>query len=215
MGITIAIFSLISYFIGFQITLVKDTGLATRVLHTLLYQLDLTHETTFVTWFLSLMILLCAIGFLLIGWGDKEKLKISSARQGVIKLFCVITLFLALDEILCLQDQLVHISEYSIGFARLFVYLPLALIGMVMFIYIFNQLIKNIRTKKHRVLTNHYFKSVIILALIYFILVVGEQYLLATGYSIKLIPYMEEFIKLGMIYCVYSLLLKVTDNYNL
>jgi len=211
-GIVISIFSFMSYFFGFQLTLVKNTGLATQIIYNLFHHLDYTHDITFAAWFVSLVLLLCALGLLLIGWGDREKLKISPVRQGIIKLFSVIMLFLSVDEILGLPDQLGQNLKYSTG---LLVYVPLALIGMVTFTLVFNQLIKNIRTVKHRVLTNIYFRAVILLALIYFILVLGEGYLLMSGYPIKLVPYIKGFVKLGMIYGVYSLVLKISDNYNL
>ena len=211
-GIVIIIFSFMSYLFGFQLTLVKDKGLITWIMYNLFYHLDYTHDITFAAWFMSLLLLLCALGLVLIGWGDKEKLKISSARLGIIKLFSVIMFFLSVDEILCLYNQLGQNLKYSTG---LLVYIPLALIGIIAFILVFNQLIKNIRTVKNRVQTNIYFRVVILLALIYFILVLGEGYLLMTGHPIKLIPYIAGFIKLGMIYGVYSLVLKISDNYNL
>ncbi|MDA3813953.1 MAG: hypothetical protein PF570_06830 [Candidatus Cloacimonetes bacterium] len=211
-GIVLSIFSFLSYFFGFQLTLVKDTGFLTKIMYNLFYHLDYTHDITFAAWFTSLVLLFCALGLLLIGWGDREKLKISPARQGIIKLFSLIMLLLSVDEILVLRDQLGQNLKYSTG---LLVYIPLALIGMVAFILVFNQLIKNIRTVKNRALTNIYFRAVILLALIYFILLLGEGYLRMSGYPIQVIPYIKGFVKLGMIYGVYSLLLKISDNYNL
>jgi hypothetical protein len=211
-GIVLSIFSFLSYFFGFQLTLVKDTGFLTKIMYNLFYHLDYTHDITFAAWFTSLVLLFCALGLLLIGWGDREKLKISPARQGIIKLFSLIMLLLSVDEILVIRDQLGQNLKYSTG---LLVYIPLALIGMVAFILVFNQLIKNIRTVKNRALTNIYFRAVILLALIYFILLLGEGYLRMSGYPIQVIPYIKGFVKLGMIYGVYSLLLKISDNYNL
>lgn len=211
-GIVLIIFSFLSYFFGFQLTLVKDTGLLTKIMYNLFYHLDYTHDITFAACFMSLLLLFCALGLLLIGWGDKEKLKISSARQGIIKLFSLIMFLFSLDEILCLRDQLGQNLKYS---TSVLVYVSLALTGMVAFTLVFNQLIKNIRTVKNRALTNIYFRSVILLASLYFIFVLGEGYLLMSGHPIKLILYIEGFVKLGMIYGVYSLVLKISDNYNL
>jgi|AntAceMinimDraft_17_1070374.scaffolds.fasta_scaffold97640_1 hypothetical protein len=214
-SIVIILFSILSYFFGFQLTLAKNMNLAMRIMYALIYQLDITHHLTFATFFTSFVILLCATGFLLIGWGNREKLKINSTRQGIIKLFSVIMLFFASNEILGLSDQLGRKLEYAMGFSRLFIYLPLILTGILIFISLFSQLIKNIRTVKKRALANHYFKSVILLALTYLILIVSDRYLSRSGYSIKVILYIEQFIKLGMIYYLYILILKITDNYNL
>lgn len=225
-GGTIIIFSLLSYFFGFQLILIKDRSLITWVIYKVFYHLDITHDYAFASLFMSFVILICAMGLFLIGFGDREKLKINSARQVIIKLFSVIMLFLAMDEILCLREQLGRRLEYATGlfdktviehqgFSWLLIYIPLALVGMVLFISIFNNLIKNIRSVKQRTLTFHYFRAVIILVPIYFILVWGEGYLLMTGHPAYLILYVEQFIKLGMIFCAYSLLLKVADSYNL
>ena len=210
--IVITIFSILYYFFGFQLTLVKDTGVVTRVFYTLFYQLDITHETTLTTWFLSLMFLLCAVGFMLIGWGDREKLKINFVQQGIYKLFSVVCIFLAIAEMYSKQNLLVYNSESLIN---LFVYLSLILVGIIMFIYVFKQLINNIKIAKRRIIINHYFKLTIILISIYLILVAGENYLLMSGHPITLIPYFVQLVKLGMIYNVYILILKISDNYNL
>ncbi len=225
-GAMIIIFSFMSYFFGFHLTLVKNKGLVTWVIYDVFYQLDYTHEATFASWFQSLLFIFTAAGFFLIGWGNREKLKISSARQGIIKLFSVIMFFLSIDEILCLRDQLGKRIEYTTGFldntniehlgySGLIVYIPLALAGIVFFSLIFKKPIKNIRNVKQRVLTNHYFRLVILLIPIYLILVFSEVYLLMSGHPIKLILYIEEFIKLGMVFSAFSFVLKISDNYNL
>ena len=175
-GSVIIIFSILSYFFGFQLTLVKDTGIAARVFHTLAYQLDITHKTTFITWFLSLITLLCAVGFMLIGWGDREKLKINSVQQGIIKLFSIVVLFLAIAEIFYKQNLIIQNSDSLIN---LLIYLPL-FFGMIMFIYLFKQLIKNIKIAKRRVLTDHYFKSTIIFPVIK--LIIGNIRFKKNGY---------------------------------
>ncbi|MCD6176946.1 MAG: hypothetical protein J7K29_03815, partial [Candidatus Cloacimonetes bacterium] len=176
-SIVIILFSILSYFFGFQLTLAKNTSLIMRIMYALIYQLDITHHLTFATLFTSFVILLCATGFLLIGWGNREKLKINSNQQGIIKLFSVIMLFFASKDTLGLSDQLGKKLEYAMGFSRLFIYIPLILTGILIFILLFGQLIKNIRTVKKRVLTNHYFKSVILLTLIYLILIISDGYL--------------------------------------
>lgn len=225
-GGVIIIFSFMSYFFGFQLTLIKNTGLVTWVIYDVIYQLDYTHEVTFASWFQSLLFLFTAAGFFLIGWGDREKLKISSIQQGVIKLFSIVMFFLSVDEILCLRDQLGRRIEFTtglldntniehLGYSGFLVYIPLALAGIVFFSFIFKKLIKNIRNVKQRVLTYRYFKLIIFLIPIYLILIFSEIYLLIFGHPIKLIFYIEELIKLGIIYSVYNFVLKISDNYNL
>lgn len=222
----ITIFSFMSYFFGFQLTLVKDRGLLMWIIYDVFYQLDYTHDLSLATWFISFIILVCASGFFLIGWGDREKLKIGSTRQWFIKLFSMTAFFLAADEILLLRVQLGKKIEYTTGFldktkiehlgySWLLVYIPLALIGMIIFIFVFNKLIKNIKSVNHKFFINRYLGSIILLVPIYFIFALGGRYLLMVDTSIKLILYFEGVLKMGLIYCFYCFVLIISENYNL
>ena len=159
----IIIFSFMSYFFGFQLTLVKDRGVLMWIIHGFFYQLDFTHNLSLATWFISFIILVIASGFFLIGWGDREKLKISTTRQWFIRLFSVIAFILSADEILLLRDQLGKkienttglldkINVEHLGYSWLFVYIPLALAGMIVFIFVFNKLIKNIKKSGYSII---------------------------------------------------------------
>lgn len=222
----ITIFSFMSYFFGFQLTLVKDRGVLMWVIHGVFYQLDYTHDLSLATWFGSFMLLMVASGFFLIGWGDREKLKIDSTRQWFIRLFSVIAFILSADEILLLRDQLgkkiedtttlldkINVEHH--GYSWLLVFIPLALIGMIVFIFVFNKLIKNIKSVNHKFFINRYLSSIILLIPVYFIFASVGRYLLVTGTAIKLIPYFEGMLKMGLIYCFYGFVLKIIESYNL
>ncbi|MEA2097147.1 MAG: hypothetical protein U9P73_10710 [Candidatus Cloacimonadota bacterium] len=226
MGITIAIFSLISYFFGFQITLVKDLGLFTHAIYNIFYHLDFTHDFTIASLFMSFVILICSFTLFLMGWGDREKLKISSIQQGILKLFSGLMLLLSVDEILDLRKQLGMSIESvtgfldgtkleNLGFSWLLVYLPLVLVSFIIFSIFFHKFIKKIKNVRQRTFAYRYFWAVIILVPVYYLLVLTEGYLLFSGHSGNTLIYVEEFCKLGMIFSVYGLVLKVSDNYNL
>lgn len=225
-GIMIMIFSFMSYFIGFQLVLIKDLGLVTLVIHDLFYHLDYTHDYTFATWFVSFMILLVSAGFFLIGNSSREKSKISSSQQGIIKLFSVMLFYLSADEILGFKYYLGKKLEYTIGFldntniehlgySWILIYIPLALIFFVFFVFVFNKLAKSIRNVKERSEATKYYHLVILLVPIYLILAVLESYLQFSGQTFNFLIYMEEFSKIIVVYCMFSLLLKIVDNYNL
>lgn len=226
MGITIAIFSLISYFFGFQITLVKDMGIFTRATYGVFYHLDLTHDFTIASLYMSFLILISAFTFFLMGWGDREKLKITSSQQGILKLFSGLMLLLSVDEILDLRRQLGMSIESAtgfldgtklehLGFSWLLVYLPLALVSLIIFSIFFHKFIKKIKNVRQRTFAYRYFWAVIIFVPVYYLLILTEGYLLFSGHSGNTIIYVEEFCKLGMIFSVYGLVLRVSDNYNL
>jgi len=222
----IIIFSFMSYFFGFQLTLVKDRGVLMWIIHGTFFQLDFTHDLSLATWFISFIILVIASGFFLIGWGDREKLKISTTRQWFIRLFSVIAFILSADEILLLRDQLGKkiedttglldkINVEHLGYSWLFVYIPLALAGMIVFIFVFNKLIKNIKSVSHKFFINRYLSSIIILVPLYFILAFIGRYMLMSGTSSRLIPYFEGVLKTGILYCLYNFVLKIIESYNL
>ena len=222
----IIIFSFMSYFFGFQLTLVKDRGVLMWIIHGVFYQLDFTHDLSLATWFISFIILVIASGFFLIGWGDREKLKISTTRQWFIRLFSVIAFILSADEILLLRDQLGKkiedttglldkINVEHLGYSWLFVYIPLALAGMIVFIFVFNKLINNIKSVNHKFFINRYLSSIIILVPLYFILAFIGRYMLMSGTSSRLIPYFEGVLKTGILYCLYNFVLKIIESYNL
>ncbi|MCK5051417.1 MAG: hypothetical protein KAS53_06755 [Candidatus Cloacimonetes bacterium] len=222
----IIIFSFMSYFFGFQLILVKDRGVLMWIIHGVFYQLDYTHDLSLATWFISFMMLIIASGFFLIGWGDREKLKISSTRQWFIRLFSVIAFILSADEILLLREQLGKkiedtttlldkINVEHLGHSWLLVYIPLALIGTVVFIFVFNNLIKNIKSVSPKFFINRYLSLIILLVPVYFIFAFVGRYLMMSGNSISVIPYFEGILKMGMIYCFYSFVLKIIESYNL
>jgi len=225
-GGMIIIFSLISYFFGFQITLVKDMGLFTMAIYDILYHLDLTHDFTIASLFMSFVILICSFTFFLMGWGDREKLKITFAQQVIMKLFSGIMLLLSVDEILNLKFKMGQNIEditgfmkgtrlENLGYSWLLVYLPFALIGTIIFSIFFNKLIKSIRNIRQRSFAYRYLLSVIILMSVYYLLILYRAYLIWSGNSLGFMLYIEEFSKLGMIFAVYGLVLSVSDNYNL
>ncbi len=226
LGIMIIVFSLISYFFGFQITLVKDMGLFTRAIYDIFYHLDLTHDFTIASLYMSFVILISAFTFFLMGWGDREKLKISASQQGVMKLFSGLMLLLSVDEILGLKFQMGQNIEYLTGFLRgtnleqlgyswLIIYLPAAIIGLGFFSIFFNKLIKSIRNVNQRTHAKRYLLSVIVMVPAYYLIVIFGAYLKWSDSSVDIMIYIEEFLKFGMIYSVYGLVLKVSDNYNL
>ena len=226
LGSTIMIFSMISYFFGFQITLVKDLGVFTRAIYDIFYHLDLTHPFTIASLFMSFVILICSFTFFLMGWGDREKMKISSSQQGVMKFFSGIMLLLAIDEILNLKYQLGQNIEYltgflggteleNLGYSWLILYLPAAFIGLFFFSLFFRKLIGSIRNARQRTFGYRYFTAVIILVPLYYLITLLRIYLIWMGNPVDILLYLEELSKLGMIYAVYGLVLKVSDNYNL
>jgi len=222
----IIIFSFMSYFFGFQLTLVKDRGVLMWIIHGVFYQLDYTHDLSLATWFMSFLMLVIASGFFLIGWGDREKLKIGKTRQWFIRFFSVVAFILSADEILLLRDQLGKkiedttslldkINVEHFGYSWLLVYIPLALTGMIVFIFVFNKLIKNIKSVSPKFFINRYLSSIIILIPLYFILAFVGRYLLMSGTSSRLIPYFEGVLKMGIIYSFYNFVLKIIESYNL
>ncbi len=222
----IIIFSFMSYFFGFQLTLVRDRGVLMWIIHGVFYQLDYTHDLSLATWFISFMMLVIASGLFLIGWGDKEKLKIGSTRQWLIRSFSVIAFVLSADEILLLREQLGmkiedtnslldKINVEHLGHSWLLVYIPLALIGTIMFIFVFNRLIKNIKSVNPKFFINRYLSVIIVLVPIYFIFAFVGRYLLMSGSTLGLIPYFEGILKMGLIFSFYSFVLKIIESYKL
>ena len=222
----IIIFSFMSYFFGFQLTLVKDRGVLMWIIHGVFYQLDYTHDLTLATWFISFMMLVIASGLFLIGWGDREKLKIGSTKQMFIRLFSVTAFILSADEILLLREQLGKkiedmtslldkINVEHLGHSWLLVYIPFALIGTIVFIFVFNNLIKNIKSVNPKFYINRYLSAIILLVPIYFIFAFVGRYLVMSGNPIGVIPYFEGILKMGLIYCFYSFVLKIIESYNL
>lgn len=225
-GIMIVIFSFMSYFIGFQLVLVKDMGLVTWVIHDVLYHLDFTHDFTFASWFISVVLLLIAFGLFLIGFSKNEKTKLSTFQQGLLKLFSIIFILLSADQILGFRYNIGKKIEYTfglfenmnieyLGYSWLLIFIPLAIICYIFFIYTINKLSKNIRNVKERKITAKHFKLVSLLIPVYLILSVLEALLLHSGSSIGLFIYFEEFVKLATIFGIFILVLKIADNNNL
>ncbi len=222
----IIIFSFMSYFFGFQLTLVKDRGVLMWIIHGVFYQLDYTHDLSLATWFISFMMLVISSGLFLIGWGDREKLKIGSTKQWIIRLFSVTVFILSADEILLLREQLGKkiedmtnlldkINVEHLGHSWLLVYIPLALIGTIVFIFVFNKLIKNIKSVNPKFYINRYLSAIILLVPIYFIFAFVGRYLVMSGNPISVFPYFEGILKMGLIYSFYSFVLKIIESYNL
>ncbi|MCF7859356.1 MAG: hypothetical protein K9N07_08580 [Candidatus Cloacimonetes bacterium] len=225
-GIIITVFSVFSYFFSFQITLNKHISLLTNLVYNIFYQLDFCKEHNIASLFMSFMFLLLAHGFFILSTADNEKLKLAPQKRGLAKLISIILLYLAVDEVLNVKIILGNYIENITGvfnnsfahgqdLAWLILYIPVASLGLMIFNSVISKLVKSIKTKKRKRLAGRYFRTTIIFIIAYFSLMMLAIYIALLDQPIVIFFYLTEFVKLISIISASSLLLKISENYNI
>lgn len=195
--------------------------------------LDLRAEQTSATWFSSILFLITAMGFALLGWGRSEHYQIRSIERYLFKLASLALCALSVDEAASIHETIgiwferqstllndtafEYISASTTGFSWLLIFSPIFLLGLAILVALLYRLIRTLPDKKQRLPAYYYLILALLCLPSVLVLEAWQAHFYALGIAEEQLfaPCLEEACELlGMYFLLRSVLI-TTKFYQL